>query len=70
MKVALVKVLPSASPGFNQKQMMEAVKPHLPEDLLPGGQKSGWWVKTVQLDLEARQQMSRLPTKPLSWIKL
>ena len=69
MKVALLKVLPDQEPGLSQKEMMEAVKAHLPDDLFPGGAKSGWWVKTVQLDLEARKQMSRLETKPLTWIK-
>lgn len=70
MKKALLKVLPSSSPGLTQKEMMSAVKAHLPEEIFPGGAKSGWWVKTVQLDLEARQEMVREDTKPLTWRKL
>ena len=34
--------------------MREPVASHLPEDLLPGGAKAGWWCKTVRLDLEAK----------------
>lgn len=69
MKKALLKVLPKKSPGLTQKEMMEQVKAHLPEALFPGGAKSGWWVKCVQLDLEAREVMARETTKPLRWYK-
>lgn len=67
MKTAMLAVLPSAEPGLTQKEMMAAVKPHLPEDLFPGGKTSGWWVKTVQLDLEAKGKMLRDRGKPLRW---
>ena len=66
---ALLKVLPKTSPGLNQKEMIAQVKQHLPEELFPGGQTSGWWVKTVQLDLEAKGQVVREATKPLRWHK-
>ncbi|MFN3194196.1 MAG: DUF6958 family protein [Aureliella sp.] len=69
MKKALLRVLPKKTPGLNQKEMMEAVVPFLPEDLFPGGAKAGWWVKTVQLDLEAKGIMDRTDTKPLTWIR-
>ena len=69
MKKAFLKVLPKKSPGFTQKEMMEAVKKHLPEDLFPGGATSGWWVKTVQLDLEAKGVVARETCKPLRWHK-
>lgn len=69
VKKALLKVLPKKTPGLNQKEMMEAVVPFLPEDLFPGGAKAGWWVKTVQLDLEAKGIMDRTDTKPLTWIR-
>jgi hypothetical protein len=38
---------------------------HLPEDLYPGGAKAGWWMKTVQLDLEAKGAIVREKTTPL-----
>lgn len=67
MKEALLKVLPRAAPGLTQAEMMAAVLPHLPGDLYPEGKTAGWWVKTVQLDLEAKGSVAREETKPLRW---
>jgi hypothetical protein len=47
----------------------DASKAHLPEDLFPGGATSGWWQKTVQLDLEAKGVIQRHATKPLTFSK-
>ncbi|MEM6469505.1 MAG: hypothetical protein AAF802_08025 [Planctomycetota bacterium] len=69
MKIALMRVLPSSSPGMTQKEMMDEVISHLPEELFPGGKTSGWWVKTVQLDLEAKQLIGRTDSKPLTWYR-
>jgi len=52
------------------KAIKDAVKPHLPDDLFPAGATSGWWAKTVQLDLEAKGKLTRHATKPLTWSKL
>jgi hypothetical protein len=38
---------------------------HLPQKLCPGGAKSGWWAKAVQLDLEAKGIIMRTKTSPL-----
>jgi hypothetical protein len=67
MKVAMLTVLPAQAPGLTQAELFAAVVPHLPEDLFPGGAKAGWWVKTVQLDLEARGEVAREATRPLRW---
>jgi len=67
MKKVLLKVLPKKPPGLTQKEMSEAIIPHLPQDLWPGGNKSGWWAKTVQLDLEAKEVIVRTDSKPLTW---
>ena len=69
MRKVVLKVVPKKQPGLTQKEMFEAVKPHLPDDLWPGGAKSGWWVKTVQLDLEAKGLLARTDSKPLSWYR-
>jgi nitrogenase molybdenum-iron protein alpha/beta subunit len=69
MRKALLKVLPRKSPGLTQSEMMAAVVPHLPQDLFPGGAKAGWWVKCVQLDLEAKESLVREAVKPLRWHK-
>lgn len=67
MRKAYMKVLPQGCPGLTQKEAMQKVKAHLPEDLFPGGATSGWWVKTVQLDLEAKGVVVREACKPLRW---
>lgn len=69
MKKALLKVLPAKAPGLTQSEMFSAVVPHLPDALFPGGAKAGWWVKCVQLDLEAKRLIVREPSKPLRWHK-
>lgn len=67
MKKAFLRVLPRRSPGATQKEIADNVKAHLPQDLFPGGKTSGWWAKTVQLDLEAKGEVVREATKPLRW---
>lgn len=69
MKKAMLKVLPKKSPGLSHKEIMQEVKPHLPETEFPGGEKTGWWSKTVQLDLEAKGELIREDSKPLRWYK-
>jgi len=67
MHQALVKALPDRAPGMTQAEMVEAVKPYLPQDLFPGGAKAGWWMKSVQLDQEAKGTIVREASKPLRW---
>lgn len=70
MKKAMLRVLPSQAPGTKAGDVVEAVKPHLPDDLFPGGKTSGWWVKCVQLDLEAKQIIKRAEKPPVRLYKL
>jgi hypothetical protein len=65
MREALLKVLPSRSPGTTLAEASSAVRAHLPEDLFPGGATAGWWMKAVQLDLEAKGTIVREDTRPL-----
>ena len=65
MKRAVLKVIPKHSPGLTVAALEEAVRAHLPEDLFPGGLKAGWWIKTVQLDLEAKGILTREKAAPL-----
>ena len=67
MKQAMWAVLPATAPGLTQTEMREVVVPHLAEELFPAGSKAGWWVKAVQLDLEAKGALVREATKPLRW---
>ena len=65
MKKAVLAVLPKASPGLTVAEIQDRVLAHLPQDLFPDGAKSGWWMKAVQLDLEAKGVISRTKTSPL-----
>jgi hypothetical protein len=71
MKSAILKVTPKKAPGITASEMVEKVKPLLPEKLWPKGEKVGWWQKTVQLDLEAKGQLKRDPkSKPMKWYRV
>jgi hypothetical protein len=65
MKLAIMTVLPASSPGMTVGEVQDAVPAHLSEALYPGGAKAGWWMKAVQLDLEAKGLVVREKTKPL-----
>lgn len=65
MRAAMMQVMTKIAPGDTAKDIKDAAKTHLPEDLFPGGATSGWWQKTVQLDLEAKGIVKRSDTKPL-----
>lgn len=67
MRRAVLKVLPRRSPGLDYAEMNRAVLPHLPAKLFPGGARASWWLKTVQLDLEAKGIIAREKTTPLRW---
>jgi len=59
MREAVMAVVPEGPPGMTPEEIVAAVKDRLPQDLFPGGEKAGWWVKCVQLDLEAKGLLQR-----------
>ncbi|RZT98085.1 DUF6958 family protein [Rivibacter subsaxonicus] len=65
MRDALMAALPAERPGLSVAEAKEALLPHLPDDLFPGGAKAGWWLKAVQLDLEAKGLIQRAQGKPV-----
>lgn len=65
MKSAFMEILPAEAPGLSAEQIIEQVTPHLPQDLFPGGNKAGWWVALVQLDLEAKGIIKREGSRPV-----
>lgn len=65
MKAALLAVIPQDAPGIAAADLRAAVISGLPTDLFPGGEKAGWWVKAVQLDLEAKGVLKRAPRPPV-----
>lgn len=62
---AVLSVLPVSAPGMTVAETKAAILPRLPEALFPGGDTVGWWLKTVQLDLEAKGVIRREPVTPL-----
>lgn len=65
MKAAVLKVLPRKAPGLTVAEIQDAILAHLPEALYPHGEKSGWWMKAVQLDLEAKKIIARANGSPI-----
>ena len=65
MRDAILAVLPATSPGLTVAEAKQRLLPLLPAALFPGGTKAGWWLKGVQLDLEAKGLIVREATKPL-----
>ncbi len=65
MRKALLAVLPDAPPGLKVPEANAALLPLLPDELFPAGDKAGWWLKAVQLDLEAKGIVRRAPSKPV-----
>ncbi|MBU0826170.1 MAG: hypothetical protein KKA44_14325 [Alphaproteobacteria bacterium] len=70
MKAALLAVVPEQAPGLTVAEVKAGVLPRLPDDLFPSGAKAGWWLKGVQLDLEARGVIARENVKPLRLHKI
>lgn len=65
MRDALLAVLPAEGPGMTVAEAKAELLPLLPQEIFPGGAKAGWWLKAVQLDLEAKGRVARAQTKPL-----
>jgi hypothetical protein len=69
MKSALMQVVPTAPPGMTPAEIQKAVLPLLPQELFPGGEKVGWWMKAVQLDQEAKKLLVRSDKPPVRLCK-
>lgn len=69
MREALLAVLPDEAPGLKVPEAKAALLPLLPEKLFPQGKTAGWWLKAVQLDLEAKSVIKRAPIKPVHLYK-
>ena len=65
MRDALMAVLPLQPPGMTVAEAKSALLGHLSRELFPGGAKAGWWMKAVQLDLEAKGTIGRGPGRPV-----
>jgi hypothetical protein len=65
MRDALLAVLPAGAPGLTFAEAKALLLPRLPGALFPGGEKAGWWLKSAQLDLEAKGVIAREEAKPM-----
>jgi hypothetical protein len=65
MRAALLAVMPAAAPGATPAVLQKALLAHLDAGLFPGGEKAGWWMKCVQLDLEAKGMIRRADGAPV-----
>jgi hypothetical protein len=70
MRKALLAALPEEAPGLTVPDAKEALLPLLPDALFPQGATAGWWLKAVQLDLEAKGVIKRAPRKPVHLYRL
>lgn len=70
MRKALLAALPDEAPGLTVPDAKEALLPLLPDELFPQGATAGWWLKAVQLDLEAKGVIRRAPRKPVHLYRL
>jgi hypothetical protein len=65
MRDALLAILPEEAPGLKVPEAKLALLPLLPEALFPASATAGWWLKAVQLDLEAKGIIKRAPSRPV-----
>lgn len=70
MREALLGVLPKTAPGYTVAEAKAALLSRLPQTLFPGGDKAGWWLKAVQLDLEAKKLIMRAADKPVRLVRV
>lgn len=70
MRAALLPILPDDPPGLKVAEAKAALLPHLDSTLFPGGEKAGWWLKAVQLDLEAKGIIARIKGSPARLYRL
>lgn len=65
MRARVLEALPDKAPGMKVADLIETVRPRLDSTLFPGGETAGWWVKCVQLDLEAKGVIVRHDKAPV-----
>ena len=65
VREAVMRHVPITDPGATPTELIAAIRPDLPQDLFPGGEKAGWWFKCVQLDLEAKGILKRAAKPPV-----
>ena len=65
MRAAIMAAIPRAPPGCTVAELKSKILPLLPSEVFPGGATAGWWLKCVQLDLEAKKAIGRARGSPV-----
>ena len=70
VRAAILAALPASGTGLTWDELVRAIAPGLPADLFPHLGSVRWYTKAVQLDLEARGLIARVPkTRPLRLLR-
>ncbi len=67
VKRVLWTYMPETPPGLTQDEMARLVVEKVSREIFEDAAKAPWWMKTVQLDLEAREVLIREKTRPTRW---
>ena len=70
MREAYLSVVPEHHPGLTIAEIHTLVLAAVSPDLFPDRVRTGWWAKTVQLDLEAKGVIARTGERPLRLYKV
>lgn len=62
---AYLAAVPNGRPGVTIREAEQKIAAAVPTTLFKHGAQVGWWAKTVQLDLEAKQVIRRTDERPL-----
>jgi len=66
MRAAILDALPTEGEGLTWAEVVDAIAANVPARLFPHLGSVRWYSKAVQLDLEARGLIARVPrTKPM-----
>lgn len=61
IKKAILASTPGNSQGISFKELVASVNERVPSELFPKRGSVSWYTKVVQLDLEAKGQIERIP---------
>jgi hypothetical protein len=71
MREILLKVITRTMPGMTTAELHHAIDTEIAKSGFAGeASKSGWWMKAVQLDLEAKKIIARSKGSPLRLYKV
>jgi len=61
IRQAILASVPAREPGVTFRELVASVAAQVPRALFPKKGSLSWYTKVVQLDLEARGQLKRIP---------